>query len=112
MIDWERLNELISEVGEESFAEVAEVFLEEVAEVIDRLKANPAPESLESELHFLKGSALNLGFKTLGKLCHDGEQHAASGDYGAISLAPLFDAYDKSCVEFTDKMHPQLMALG
>ena len=37
-------------------------FLEEVEEEIAELRTNPAPETLEAKLHFLKGSALNLGF--------------------------------------------------
>jgi histidine phosphotransfer protein HptB len=41
MIDWQRVAELKSEVGEEAFAEVVEIFLEEVDEV-DRASADAA----------------------------------------------------------------------
>lgn len=103
MILWDRINELKEEIGEADFAEVAEVFLEEVTEVIDRLKTNPIQENLEEDLHFLKGSALNLGFGALSKLCHDGEQKAAKGDYSTIALNLIFEVYEKSCVEFGSK---------
>ena len=100
MISWDRVNELKDEIGEEDFAEVADMFLGEVDEVIARLKTNPVPERFEEDLHSLKGSALNLGFEALSKLCQQGEMLAASGDYAAVSLNPVFDTYAKSCEEF------------
>ena len=100
MISWDRVNELKDEIGEEDFAEVADMFLEEVDEVITRLKSNPVPEQFEADLHSLKGSALNLGFEALSKLCQQGEVLAANGEYAAVSLDPVFDVYAKSCVEF------------
>lgn len=103
MICWNRVNELKEEIGEEDFAEVADVFLEEVEEVILRLKANPVPEKLEEDLHFLKGSALNLGFSALSKLCQAGEEKAANGEYADILLDPVFDTYTQSCHEFRSK---------
>ncbi len=100
MICWDRVNELREEIGDEGFAEVAEVFLEEVEEVISRLKISPVPEKLEEDLHFLKGSALNLGFEALSQMCHQGELRAASGDYAEIALAPVFETYRQSRAEF------------
>jgi len=96
MISWERVNELRDEIGDEDFAEVADMFLEEVEEVILRLDSSPKPETLEEELHSLKGSALNLGFEALSKLCQEGERQAASGNFTAISLPDVFDTYHKS----------------
>ena len=46
MIDWTRVDELRNEVGNDDFLEVAELFLEEVDEVISRLTDAPA-EDLE-----------------------------------------------------------------
>lgn len=100
MINWDRVNELRDEIGSEDFSEVAEIFLEEVDEVIARLKSSPDPATLEQDLHFLKGSALNLGFAALSKLCADGEARAAGGDAQSIALAPVFDTYAKSCEAF------------
>lgn len=79
MIDWTRVADLRAEVGEESFAEIVELFLEEVTEAASRLSADAPPGSLADELHFLKGSALNLGFMRLGEICAAGERDAAAG---------------------------------
>ena len=68
MIDWERVADLRSEVGEDDFFEVVDMFLEEVEEVIDRLTSSPEPARFEDDLHFLKGSALNLGFRHFSAL--------------------------------------------
>lgn len=100
MISWERVNELRDEIGDDDFIEVADMFLEEVEEVIGRLKSNPELATLEDELHSLKGSALNLGFEALSKLCQDGERQAASGDFEAISLPNVFETYEKSKAAF------------
>ena len=58
MIDWDRLKELRDEVGAEDFDEVVELFLDEVEGVMDRLRDSPDVDTLEEDLHFLKGSAL------------------------------------------------------
>lgn len=79
MIDWARVEELQSEIGEEDFAEVAEVFLEEAEEAIFRLRQHQDAATRQADLHFLKGSALNLGFRDLARLCHDGERACAEG---------------------------------
>lgn len=79
MIDWARVEELQSEIGEEDFAEVAEVFLEEADEAINRLRGHQDAAARQADLHFLKGSALNLGFSDLARLCHDGERACADG---------------------------------
>lgn len=96
MINWNRVNELKAEIGEEDFAEVAELFLEEVEEVICRLKSTPMPALFEQDMHFLKSSSLNLGFDQLSKLCGEGEREAAAGNYDAVPLMPVFQAYDAS----------------
>ncbi|WP_424941403.1 Hpt domain-containing protein [Aliiroseovarius sp. S253] len=100
MIDWSRVNELKDEIGEEDFGEVAEIFLEEVDEVIARLRSNPDPAQFEHDMHFLKGSALNLGFQDLSEICSQNEQAAANGQGNQIQLAPVFTAYDQSKLEF------------
>jgi len=79
MIDWERAKQLQSEIGPDDFAEVVAMFLEEADEVIARLTTRRGAQALESDLHFLKGSALNLGFEQLAALCQEGERRAAAG---------------------------------
>lgn len=93
MIDWSRVDELRSEVGEEDFREVAEMFLEEADEVVEALGNGPDESTLESQFHSLKGSALNLGFKTLASTCALQEQRAAAGEFDQIELQSAVDAY-------------------
>lgn len=100
MIDWTRVRELKDEIGEEDFAEVAEMFIGEVEEVIARLKTSPEPERYEEDLHFIKSSALNLGFDELSALCETGERKAAAGDAESVELAPLFASYAASKTAF------------
>jgi len=51
---------------------------------------------IESALHFLKGSALNLGFKDLANLCQIGEKAAALGQYETIDLRQIVVTYESS----------------
>ena len=78
MIDWGRANELLAEIGCEGFAEVVDLFLDEVEAVVLRLEIRPEPAQYEADLHFLKGGAWNLGFAEFGALCQDGERKAES----------------------------------
>ena len=96
MIDWNRVGELKEEIGEEDFSEVVELFMSEVEEVIDRLRSRPDPESYEADLHFLKSSALNLGFADLASLCQDGERRSAAGGAEGVALSPIFECYAAS----------------
>ena len=96
MIDWERVSDLRSEIGDEGFAEVVEIFLEETDDVIARLSAGPPEVQIGQDLHFLKGSALNLGFSHLASLCQDGERRAGLGDAAAIDLAMIIRSYHDS----------------
>jgi histidine phosphotransfer protein HptB len=102
MIDWTRLSELRQEIGEDDLQEVVEMFLDETDEVIRKLGASPKGLSLESELHFLKGSALNLGFSELAELCQDGERKAANGDDALVNVVRIIDLYHLSKTAFLD----------
>lgn len=100
MIDWTRVQELKEEIGEEDFGEVAEMFMGEVEEVIARLKSAPDPTRYEADLHFIKSSALNLGFRDLSALCQAGERRAAAGGATGIDLTPVFTTYEASKAAF------------
>jgi len=110
MINWNRVNDLSQEVGPEDFLEVVEIFLEEVEEVIDRLKATADPRSFEVDLHFLKGSALNLGFDGLAALCGDGEKAAQNGEQNSVRLEPVFLMYENSKLEFLSRQNSKSAA--
>jgi histidine phosphotransfer protein HptB len=96
MIDWERLRELRSEIGADSFMEVVEMFLEEADGVAERLATGVPDAELEAELHFLKGSALNLGLDELAALCQAGERAAAVGDAASVDTAAVIRCYAAS----------------
>lgn len=71
MVNWDRIAELQEEIGQEDFVEVIDMFFEEVEEVLTTLGDDSA--TISRDLHFLKGSALNLGFDAMATLCKDAE---------------------------------------
>lgn len=93
MINWARVDELTDEIGKSEFPEVVEIFLEEVDDAIARLEHST---ELEADLHFLKGSALNLGFSDFSKACQIGELAASRGNSDAINVSEIVDCYAKS----------------
>lgn len=99
MIDWPRVRELKDEVGEDGFEEVIELFLEEVEEVIEKLATGDRSQ-LEQDLHFLKGSALNLGFQNFSNQCLEGERMSASGAAADVDLAGVISCYHQSKATF------------
>ena len=94
MINWDRVHALRKDVGPEDFDDIVDIFLEEVEEVITKLRAPQPGTDLEFELHALKNSALNLGFTDLSELCQAGEKQAASGLADEIDLQSILTAYD------------------
>jgi HPt (histidine-containing phosphotransfer) domain-containing protein len=110
MILWSRVNELRDEVGCDDFDEVIDLFLDEVEEVIERLRADTDRGQLEQDLHFLKGSALNLGFATFSDLCQDGERLSAGGRGDSVDVAAIVEGYDKSKAAFFDGLRDHLAA--
>lgn len=98
MIDWQRVAQLRDEVGSEDFGEVVEMFLDEVEAVVMRLRHADQAE-LHRDLHFLKGSAMNLGFGALATLCQQAETTACAG--GPVSIPALVDCYSQSKRIFT-----------
>lgn len=109
MIDWARVAELRAEIGEDSFGEVIALFLEETDEVTGRLAAT-APEALGRDLHFLKGSALNLGFAELGQLCEEGEWRCRMGEAEAVDRQMILESYAASRAEFHKSLPQQSAA--
>lgn len=111
MIDWARVAELRDEIGAEDFDEVVDLFLSEVSETIDQLPdAAKDTAELAARLHFLKGSALNLGFETLATLCQDGERAASTGAAATVDLAVIIESYGQSRTEFLRELPMRLAA--
>lgn len=98
MIDWQQVETLRGEIGDDDFDEVVGMFLEEVEGVLDDLRNRKNDQTLEGALHALTSSALNLGFSRFAELCASGEAQAADG--GAVDLEPIFAAYQASKTVF------------
>lgn len=104
MINWTRVRELEDDLGANEISEVVEMFLDEVEAVIDPLRIGVSGRDVEADMHFLKGSALNLGFDALGAMCSDGEKLAAKGRLEDVPVAAILQAYDASKMEFLAQM--------
>ena len=72
MLNWSRVEELKDDLGEEDFQEITNLFLQEVEEKLAELSCG-APDALAAALHFLKGSAANLGFEGFRAMCEQME---------------------------------------
>ncbi|MEM6758862.1 MAG: Hpt domain-containing protein [Pseudomonadota bacterium] len=110
MIEWKRVAELRVEIGSEDFDEVVPLFIEEVGGLVDTLRAGADLSRLEEDLHFLKGSALNLGFKAFSDLCSAGEKAAADGNADSVDIAAIIASFDSSQAMFEDGLARGLAA--
>jgi histidine phosphotransfer protein HptB len=92
MINWDRVAELQDEIGADGFDEVVALFLAEADECVVRLPLAATPDQVEADMHFLKGSALNLGLDQLADLCQQGER-AARGLGEPIAVERVLGQY-------------------
>lgn len=90
-VDWDRLNELRADIGEEDFADVAMLFVAELQETLTGLAADTATVA---DFHFLRGSAANLGFVTLVSSCSTAEEACNGGRLPNVEAvrAAFYDA--------------------
>lgn len=101
MIDWSRIQELRDEIGADDFQEVVELFMSEVQDSLTDLGIAPEDcRHVQERLHFLKGSALNLGFAEMSRLCQAGELAAASGHPETVSVTRVQEVFANSCAAF------------
>lgn len=87
MIDWNRLEDLRTDIGEEDFADVVHLFVSEMTEHLDRVASNPQAATA-ADFHFLRGSAANMGFIAMADACRNAEMACLSctpPDLSAIS---------------------------
>ncbi|MBK5934017.1 hypothetical protein C8N32_10926 [Rhodovulum imhoffii] len=99
MIDWIRVSQLREEVGHDAFEDVVALFMEEIDAVFVALSPN---SRLEEDLHFITGSALNLGFDALCRLCREESRKAKARGPGAVNIVALRDCYRASRSAFLD----------
>lgn len=101
MVNWDRISELREEVGEEDLSEVLALFCEEVEEVLAEL-SNADQSSLKGHLHFLKGSALNIGFDTVSALCRAAEEVLSADPQAAVQTDDIRETYQAARAELSD----------
>jgi len=89
MLDLDQLETLRAEIGADGFAEVADLLVCEIADGITALGTQPTGADLSAQFHYLKGSALNLGFRDFAGLCAQGEQ---GFPVDTAALQQVFDA--------------------
>lgn len=107
VIDWERVGELRGEIGEKDFAQILAYFIEEADDAMQKLRAADAPR-LVALLHFLKGSALNLGLRAFAEQCRLEEVRAAGGDTSSVghdSLLLIYETSKEALLAETGKGH-------
>lgn len=100
MIAWDRIAQLRDEIGENDFQEIVTLFLDEVDEGIDQLAPDLTGAALAQQLHFLAGSALNLGFEVFARLCQAGERGALDTSADKPDLAVIARCYTMSRRQF------------
>ena len=92
MIDWTRLNDLRTDIGEADFADIAHVFVTEMGEKLAQLAAAPSTAMAE-DFHFLRGSAANLGLTDMVTACKAAEAACRAGAAPDVkAVAHAFDA--------------------
>ncbi|MBJ3761563.1 Hpt domain-containing protein [Maribius pontilimi] len=93
MIDWSRIRELDQQLGRDDLVEIFDLFVEETAPIVTRLGAALTPDP--EDLHFVKGSASNLGLEHLAQLCRRGE--LALRNHTPFDTGALEDSFRTGC---------------
>ncbi|WP_143413090.1 Hpt domain-containing protein [Haematobacter genomosp. 1] len=87
MIDWRRVAVLRRDLSTQTFDILIDVFRAEVEETLAAMREENAGAEA---CHFLRGSALNMGFSAFARLCAEGE--AAPGSLTVETLRSLWQA--------------------
>lgn len=95
MIDWGRLRQLCAEVGEEEFAPLLELFLDEIEESIVRSTAT-GRRHLEVHLHRLHACAVSAGLVDVALLCKQFEECLHRGRPEDVNLGLIGATYTAS----------------
>ena len=105
MIDWNRVSELREEIGQEDFVEVIDLFVDEVDTEIAELRHSADVNALKGRLHFLRGSALNLGFSALAQMCQTTESFVEKRAANDTDIGAILACYHASKSEFLRVVH-------
>lgn len=94
MLDLSRIEELRADFGSDDLTEVLMVFCAEIDDALNTLADAPLETRL-SQLHFIKGSAMNVGLEVLGHLCSAEEIRLAAASPGTPpDVDTIRQAYD------------------
>jgi len=93
MINKDRIEELREEVGEDELDEVIELFCEEVEDVLRDLR-NVSQTEIAAQLHFLKGSAANIGLDGVSDICRQQESLLSESPNAALDISAIISTYE------------------
>lgn len=96
MIDTTRLDQLADEIGRESLAEIVDVFMSEMDETVEKLPEVDSAQAYAAQLHFLKGSALNLGLTAIAVACDEERGAIMTGAERSQNVTQIKALYEKS----------------
>tara|TARA_R110000787_G_scaffold40444_2_gene100521 strand:- start:9563 stop:9934 length:372 start_codon:yes stop_codon:yes gene_type:complete len=96
MIDWAYVNGLRAGIGKDSFNEIVQVFFDETEDTLKRLEDAHRPIDITEELHFLQGSALNMGFVGFSAECRKSHDMSTDNADDMRHTAGLLATYGKS----------------
>ena len=98
MINWDQVEQLKDDLGDDGFQEVVVIFLEEVEDGLAALNQLPETtgQAASEGYHFLKGCAYNLGFDDFAARCAAEETRAQSGETSAADLRAVNRLYEDS----------------
>ena len=101
MIEWRVTDEMRENFGIEWFRDIAALFVDETATVIETL--DPAdPKALAQKLHFIRGSAESMGLVRLASLCRAAEHSLRNRR--PVSVESIVEVYHASCAQMTDRL--------
>lgn len=92
MIDQNRLSELRNDIGDDSIAEIIQLFCDEIEQAFAQLDSTDRNTAAEA-LHFIKGSALNIGLVQVGQLCERAEAQLLNESHFNVSATDIKRAY-------------------
>lgn len=84
MLNEGRIEELREDFDDEDFNEIIMLFLDEVEQRLTEI-TDHACMDLPATLHFLKGSAANLGFVSFNQACEVAEATQSAHDIAAVA---------------------------
>lgn len=84
---------MLKSAGEELLDELAETFENECAPRLDLIEQNCLTSDLDElrqNIHFIAGSAANIGLFRLAELCRNVEMQIKEGRFAAFELTPTY----------------------